>query len=329
MSASNPLRVGLIGVGRHGLRYAQHLGRELPEARLVAVARRDLALGVPDSMPPEAARYAEYTRLIADPSVEVVIAVVPPALHPSLAQLALQAGKPLLLEKPLAVDAAAVRAIVATASAAPVPLMVAQTLRYNRATQVFSDLLPGLGPCRRLVMQLTVPPRPRPAGNPGFGGRGALLDLGVHLADLLHWWIGSRGLTVGCTIDARTPDGVDAAATVTAVSADGLQAELHVGWEGKDRAGEARAEGPRGWATVNWRRHCVQSGGGAVPSVTESVPEGPTIRMLLTAFLDAVGHRTPPPLRLADAAAGVQFVDACYEAARTGTTVPVACDPAG
>ena len=34
--------MGLIGVGRHGLRYATHIARDLPDVRLVAIARRDL-----------------------------------------------------------------------------------------------------------------------------------------------------------------------------------------------------------------------------------------------------------------------------------------------
>ena len=37
------LRVGLIGVGKHGQRYARHIRDDLPEVQLVALARRDAA----------------------------------------------------------------------------------------------------------------------------------------------------------------------------------------------------------------------------------------------------------------------------------------------
>ena len=101
-----PLGVGLIGLGRHGSRYAAHLLDGIPNVRLVAVARRNEADGRSFAVRHGLRYHRTYQELIGDPAVEAVIVVTPPSLTPAICLDAVAAKKPVLIEKPLACTSA-------------------------------------------------------------------------------------------------------------------------------------------------------------------------------------------------------------------------------
>jgi predicted dehydrogenase len=137
--------VGLIGVGRHGARYAQHIVQDLPMASLKAVCRRHPEQGCDLPGVESVTVYGDAQSLIADPSVDVVIVVTPPICSPDICRLAAQARKPLLIEKPLATTAADARMMVASAREAGVPLMTAQTIRFDKTIQHMKALQSCIG----------------------------------------------------------------------------------------------------------------------------------------------------------------------------------------
>jgi predicted dehydrogenase len=100
-----PLRVGIIGCGRAA--ETRHLPavQYLPEVRVIAAASRD-----PERLRRVAEhflirhRYADYMALLENPAVEAVAVCVPAAFHVPVALAALDAGKHVLVEKPLALD---------------------------------------------------------------------------------------------------------------------------------------------------------------------------------------------------------------------------------
>ncbi|MBI3357314.1 MAG: Gfo/Idh/MocA family oxidoreductase [Nitrospirae bacterium] len=75
MMKKNPIGVGLIGVGRHGVRYARHILQDLPTASLRAVCRQHPERGLDLPGAESVKVYGEAQSLIADPSVDVVIVV--------------------------------------------------------------------------------------------------------------------------------------------------------------------------------------------------------------------------------------------------------------
>src|SRR5713101_2019906 len=75
------LRIGLIGVGKHGSRYAKHIVEDIPQAELVAVCRRDQLAGEAFASTYSCLYYADYRRLLDDPRIDAVVVVVPPARH--------------------------------------------------------------------------------------------------------------------------------------------------------------------------------------------------------------------------------------------------------
>ena len=84
--------------------------------------------------------HPEWQALVRDADVQAVIAVVPPTLHPAIAEAVATARKPLLIEKPLAATGAAARAIIETLHAANVPTLMAQTLRWNTVVRAVRAL---------------------------------------------------------------------------------------------------------------------------------------------------------------------------------------------
>jgi len=96
------VNVGVIGAGLMGSTHARLLAREVSGASVAAVA---------DPVAPGAV-YADGFDLIADPAVDAVVVASPAATHERYVLACLEAGKPVLCEKPLATSAAAALRIV-------------------------------------------------------------------------------------------------------------------------------------------------------------------------------------------------------------------------
>src|SRR5262249_45639314 len=124
-----PLKIGLIGAGRHGSRYLHHLLRDLPGVTLAALCRKRIEERIPSLSTTGIPVYGDYRELIADPKVEAVVVVTPPSLCHEICLEAVQARKPILIEKPLAPTGREARAMVGAAEEAGLLLMTAQTMR--------------------------------------------------------------------------------------------------------------------------------------------------------------------------------------------------------
>jgi 1,5-anhydro-D-fructose reductase (1,5-anhydro-D-mannitol-forming) len=165
----------------------------------VAVMRRDRAKaedyarrhGVPRA-------YADAGALIADPEVDAVYIATPPDSHVSLARLVAAAGKPCLVEKPMARTHSECTEMVEAFSAAGVPLWVAY---YRRALPRFLTLRDlvrsgAIGQITTVHVHVT----DRLAGgnaaanwrfDPAIAGAGLFYDLASHCFDLLDFLFGA------------------------------------------------------------------------------------------------------------------------------------------
>jgi predicted dehydrogenase len=132
-----------------------------------------------------------FEDLLVAPSVDAVVISTPNALHVPQAQAALRAGKPVLVQKPLATLAADARVTVELASACGQVLFVDYSYRLLETAAALRSALPEIGAVRTVsaVFHNTHGPR---AGrdwfmDPNLSGGGALIDLGVHMLDLVLW----------------------------------------------------------------------------------------------------------------------------------------------
>jgi predicted dehydrogenase len=160
-----------------------------PTASLVAIASRDLARAQTEAATSGATRaYGSYAELLNDPDVEAVYIPLPNALHAVWAIEAMQAGRHVLCEKPLACTAAEAQRMDAEAEAAGVTLMEAYMTAFHPRTQRALAMAKegSLGRLLALRSQFTFPNR-APANHrwlPEMGG-GALLDVGVYCIEPL------------------------------------------------------------------------------------------------------------------------------------------------
>lgn len=136
-----PLRIGIVGAG--GIVRAGHLPA-YRSAGLPVVAIADLNRDAAQRTAAEfgIARVAgSAAELIADPEVEVVDIAVTPAAQPDIVRAAIDAGKPVLAQKPFAEDLAVAAELVARAQRAGVALAVNQQMRWDKVISCTKALL--------------------------------------------------------------------------------------------------------------------------------------------------------------------------------------------
>jgi predicted dehydrogenase len=203
---NNILRWGIIGCGDVTEKKSGPAFNRVPGSSLVAVMRRDA-----DKAADYARRhnvpvwYDHASRLIADPQVDAVYIATPPDVHASLAIAAMEAGKPVYVEKPVATTVADAERMRACAETTGVKLSVAH---YRRAVPMFEQIgrwISGgeIGTIRTVrisMLQADHPdalqdPRIRWRVMPESGGPGGhFYDLAPHQLDLmLHYFGKVRG----------------------------------------------------------------------------------------------------------------------------------------
>ena len=226
--AAPPLRWGLLGTGWIAERFAGALARHTRQ-RVTAVGSRSVASAKDFGARIGADRaHGSYADLVADPEVDVVYVATPHNLHRSHTLLALDAGKHVLVEKPLGLSAAEASEIAARATERGV--FCAEALwtfflpRYDVVRQLLDDGV--LGDVRTVLADHGewFPDTHRILRHDLAGG--ALLDLGTYPVALATWVLGEPEQV--CAIGQDVPGG-EVHGQVSAVlrHADGNQSALH------------------------------------------------------------------------------------------------------
>jgi predicted dehydrogenase len=172
--------------------------------------------------------YDSYERLVQDRDVDVVYVATPQSTHLELGLLALGAGKHVLIEKPLAMNAGQARTLADAALQSGSFLMEAMWSRYLPHTSVVRRLLADgvLGELRNVFADLSqaIPADPmHRLHRPELGG-GALLDLGIYPVQLDSMVLGAPQRITA--IGGLTEAGVDAYSTLVLDHGSGVQSTL-------------------------------------------------------------------------------------------------------
>jgi predicted dehydrogenase len=204
MTSESPLRFGLVGTGYWArVTHAPALAGT-PGVELVAVWGRDPQKAASLAADYGAAAYADFSEFLA--SVDAVAFSVPPDVQQDLAVRAAQAGKHLLLEKPVALSVAAADELASAVAATGVASVVFFTDRFDPGVRAWlADLAAG-GPWLggTLTWLGTAMDDSSPFNTPWRRDKGGLWDLGPHAVSLL--WA-SLGPVTSVTADAG-PRGV-------------------------------------------------------------------------------------------------------------------------
>ena len=187
---SRKIKVGIIGAGTIGSVHADAY-KKVADAELVALC--DI---LPDKLAEKAKRhgvpvtYTDYKELLKNPEIEAVSICVPNNMHAPIAIDALNAGKNVMLEKPMCLNADLARKVVAARDANKKVLQIGMVRRQSTEADIIKKLIEDgrLGSVYQIRVKLI-----RRRGIPGLGGwfttkalsgGGGIIDISVHALDL-------------------------------------------------------------------------------------------------------------------------------------------------
>ena len=226
---SETIRWGILGTGKIAHKFAEALA-VVPDAELAAVGSR--AQGTADAFGDEFAvprRHASYASLAEDPEVDAIYVSTPHPMHCRDTLLCLNADKPVLCEKPFALNASEAEAMIRCARQRGLFLMEAMWTRFLPAiAQVRQWLAIGtIGEVRNMMADFGFRAGFNPEGrllNPALGG-GALLDIGVYIVSMASMVYGQQPDRVAALADIGAT-GVDEQTTMAFRYNSGAMAAL-------------------------------------------------------------------------------------------------------
>ncbi len=195
------IRWGMIGCGNVTEVKSGPGFQKARDSALVAVMRRDAALAEDYARRHGVPRwYSDAAALIADPEVDAVYIATPPSSHRAYTLACAQAGKPVYVEKPMALNFGECQEMIAACQRAGVPLFVAY---YRRALPRFLKVKAlieagAIGKVRFVTVLLEQKPQTEdidPAHLPWrvlpeISGGGRFVDMGSHTLDFLDYVLG-------------------------------------------------------------------------------------------------------------------------------------------
>ncbi len=315
------VRWGFVGPGGIARGVAVDLRDHVPGGMLHAVASRsqDRAQAFADEFGAERA-YDSVDALLADPDVDAVYLATPHRQHHAVALAAIEAGKPLLVEKAFTVTYDGAVEVVEAARDRGVFVMEAMWTRLQPAVVRLRELIAEgvLGEVRSVRADLGLHRDFDPAHrlfDPAQGG-GALLDLGVYPISFAQMVLGGRAQKVD-VVGSRAENGVDDEATVLmrfdtghAVASCSLRTRL---------PGTAAVYGTEAWVEVPPRFHHPSSlvlhrregDGEAEPEVLRcpATGTGYAHELLEVQRCLAAGLTESPAMPLADTLAVMEILD--------------------
>jgi predicted dehydrogenase len=221
---SEQLGVAVVGYGYWGPNLARNVA-ESPDMVLKALCERDAVAGAAFSQRFSGVPvHTELDKVLGDESIDAVLIATPPATHHALVKRALEAGKHVLVEKPLATTTAHAVELVELAEREDLVLMPGHTFVYSPAVNAVRSLLTEgvLGEVYFITSARM---------NLGKYQRdGVVTDLAPHDLSILMYWLDEPVVQVTCTACTVFQEGVPETAFMTLTFASGTTANIQVSW---------------------------------------------------------------------------------------------------
>jgi predicted dehydrogenase len=282
-----------------------------------------------------AAAYGDFDELLGDDRVDVVYVATEVDRHASLTIAAARAGKHVLVEKPMALDASECRAMLAAAAASNVHLAVAYYARFLEKARVMKQVIGEgrLGQVVRANVRVVGFYDPGPAdpkrwrvlaGGIGRGGGNMLADVGSHRVDLLVYFLGRPARVLGLA-DRLSMD-YEAADTETALVQFASGAHVTVLANTNVPHGGATSleiYGTKGaLLTDPWSDEPVRVIGSDAEPITIARP--PNVHFpIIDDFARAIAEGRAPTVDAIEALWTTAVIAGVYESARTGRVVEI------
>ena len=340
MNPPAKLRVGIAGLGRLGKRHASQLAWRIRDCELVAACSP-----VPDELDWARHEFGVQTHagleaMLADPAIDAIVLVTPTSLHADQTIAALQAGKHVFVEKPLALEASDCEQVEAVARQHPAQVaMVGFVRRFDPSyAQAHADIQAGRIGRPFMVRSQTCDLN----DEQGFFVRfsptsgGIFMDCSVHDIDLARWMLGSpRALRVFASGTIALHPGLaefgDVDNGMALVEFEGGARAVFYASRTQAHGHETSTEviGTAGSLSIGVGaardRIVTRDGHGVRHAATADFFErfGDAFQQEMAAFVAACLGRQPVPLTLSDATEATRIGQALARSLRSGQPEPV------
>lgn len=329
--ANMRLRTGLIGLGKHGLRYAKHIREDVPGLELAAVCRRDQRSGAGVARQYGCDYVADARSLAERDDIDLIVIAAAPVVIEEVVSLAARRKKRLLIEKPVAPDLAAGLRMLAEIDRNGVYCAAGQTLRLNTVSREILRRVGELGRLDSLILSQRFPPQPELSwlDDPTQSGGGNLLHTGVHCFDLCRFLSGSEAEWAFCasrSVYTRRTEDVFAACIGMS---NELLATVSCSRTTRSRNGLIEVTGEHGQLVGD---HVVNTLYRLGPRGREEIalpPATHTVQALLRTVADDCRLDRPPTIPFREGLAAVAVADSCYRSIASGRKEPVVIPASG
>jgi predicted dehydrogenase len=243
---SDGIRIAVVGVGYWGSRHARVLRSTTGVAAVAGIDERFSQIGnVTQGIDHGVTAYSCLEDAL--PHVDAVIIATPPASHARLGLQAIEAGKHVLIEKPMATTTGAARHLIDAAKSAGVLLMPGHTFEHNAAVHKLRELLSTgqLGrlfylDCERLNLGLYQ------------ADVNVILDLAPHDISISNFVLGAQPTTVTAWASRHVHPEHEDVAYVRLDYADlGVRTTIHVSWLSPEKVRRVTAVGSQRMVVYN------------------------------------------------------------------------------
>ena len=331
MDSSGKLRTGLVGCGSQGSALAQAIVRS-SSLELAACADPDeTAASRAAALAANVSTHTSVDSLLAEREVDVIVVATPHHLLAPIALTGLSAGKHVLAEKPIALNAHEATEIETQAEKAGVCYMAGYSFRYAAGKYIHEMLTKGLvGNIRGMSGSISLGPMDSGWSSRPETGGGPLYFVGSHLIDFFCWLSSDTATEVYANIGWRSDTGADEITAFQAKFTKGALVQGLVrqnapsfGWtlDVQGDAGRLTAQ-VAGFTHIEIRVTSDANAAYAEPTVIRPFVCGDHIEFMLVpeleAFAAAIRDRHPAPITAADGRRVLSIIDAIFESARSG-----------
>lgn len=327
---------GILGCGRMSDRRVAPAFGHCPTARLVAFQSRDAAKAEAYREKHDARRaYSNFDAFLADDEIQVVYVGTPPALHVEHVLRCLDAGKHVLVDKPIALTAAAAMQLVNAADQRSLTFGVLHQQRFHPAIRALSKLANDGTLGRLHTIRIQIAMWLRLDGNwrydASLAGGGAAMDLAPHALDVLLHLLGTPRRVTAMTATHCLDADVEDFCAATIEFANGATGLVDVSYSAHGYGGRLEAYSDRGtflsdgcMQQADDYTTCFRTADAISPAQVHQY-DGMCFRDAIEDFSVAMRENCPPTVtgRLAARVMGV--LDAIYASARKrqSVTIPV------
>lgn len=228
------VRFGIVGFGHHAVKRLMPGFAKAQRCRVTALSRRDLQRAQDSAQQFGIAHpFTSTAELCACPEVDAVFVTSPDARHHADVLEALSHGKPVLVEKPMAMNSTEAAQMVRAARDAGRLLGVAHNMRFEHSVQWLRQKVREAAVGRPLLARATfVAPMlssPRTwVNDPKLAAGGPLADIGVHCIDTLRYILGEEVESVAIQAQYDSHSALEASAAGVLRFSRGTLASMEV-----------------------------------------------------------------------------------------------------